>query len=234
VASRRKLTRKDLVRQDEFGSRLEQAAVYVVDHPQPFLLGIAGVVVVAVAAMGWTLYAGSRNESAQAALGSVIRAYHDLSAFESDEARYQAALAEANRVGETYGGLPAGRIARYYAALSHEGLGEIDEAVRLLGELAASSDAVIRPVARYALGQTYKRQQDFDRAIGVYQDLLESGEHSAPALVFEIAQLHEAAGRPAEARSSYESLLANYPESVYQPEAERALKRLGTADSGDA
>jgi predicted negative regulator of RcsB-dependent stress response len=226
--ARRKLSRKQLVEPDQITTRLEDAVDWVMDHPRPFLWGIGGVVVIAVALTGWTLYANSRDEGAQAALGEVIRAYNDVVTYESDVARYQATLTEALEVDEAYGGMQAGRIARYYAALSHDGLGEADEAVRLLEELSGSSDAAIRPVARFALGQILKQQGEFDRAIDVFEQLLDSGEYAGPAVLFEIGQSHEAAGRAAEARTYYDTLLVNHPDSAYQAAVERALRRLGT------
>jgi TolA-binding protein len=96
----------------------------------------------------------------------------------------------------------------------------------LLGDLAASSDVTIRPLARFALGQSFRKQGEFDRAIGVYQELLDSGEYAAPAVLFEMGQIQEAAGRPAEARTYYETLQANHPDSAYQAAVERALRRL--------
>ena len=226
--SRKKLSRKELVQKDEITNRLEQAVTYVLEHPQPFVWGIAIAVIVAVVATGWTLYASGRNEDAQVALASVIRAYNDTVTFESDEARYQATLGEAAQVTDAYGNLQAGQIARYYAALSHEGLGESGEAIRLLEELVASSDPAVRPIARFALGQSYKKQGQIDQAIGVYEGLLQSGDYAAPPVIFELAQLHEAADRRDQARTYYESLLADYPDSVYQPDAEKAVKRLNT------
>lgn len=233
ASSRKKLSRKELVQQDEITNWLEDSATWVVDHPRPLLWGIAAVIVVVIAATGWTLYARSRNESAQTALGSLIRTYHDLTTFESDEARYQETLIEAAAVEDSYGSLRAGRIARYYEALAHEGLGEMDEAILVLEELSASSDPTIRPIARFALGQAYKEQGDFDRAIGTYQELLESGEYSAPAVLFQLGELQEAADRPNEAESYYESLVAEHPGSVYEDQAQRALKRLRSGASED-
>lgn len=227
--ARKKLSRKDLVQQDEITNRLEHAAVWVVDHPRPFLWGIAGIIVVVIAATGWSLYARSRSEGAQMALGSVIRTYHNLAAYESEEARFQATLNEVALVEENYGGTQSARIARYYAALAHEGLGEIDDAVRMLEELGASGDASIRPIARFALGQVYKHQGQLEQAISVYRELLDSGEYAGDAVVFELAALHEASGSLDEAGTWYETLLADYPGSAYEPEAERALKRLATA-----
>jgi len=230
--ARKRLSRRELVREDEITSRLERVAVYVVDHPRPILWGIAAVAAIAIAATGWNLYAASRDEGAQSELGELIRTYHDLTTFESDDARYQATLLQATAIDEAYGSLPAGRIARYYAALGHEGLGETEEAVSLLEGLAESSDSAVEPLARFALGQLYKKGGQFDAAIDVYQELLDSGQYARVPLVFELAQLNEAVGRTEEARGYYDSILTNYSGSVYEAEAERALKRLTPADEG--
>ena len=232
--SRKKLSRKELVQKDEITVRLERGAEYVWDNPRPFLWGGALVLVVALAVAGWTVYSSRREAAGQLALASVIQAYNDTLTYASDDARYQATLSEANGVVAEYGGSSTALVARYYAALSHEGLGDLGESVRLLEELAASSDPAIRPVAQFALGQSFKKQGDFNRAIELYDALLASDEYAPETLVFELGQLHEAADRVAEARTFYESLIANYPGSVYQPEAERALKRIDTLGPGSA
>jgi tetratricopeptide (TPR) repeat protein len=231
--SRNKMSRKELVETDQITSRLEQSAMWVIDHPRPFIWGIAGVVGTIAVVAGWSLYASGRHEQAQLALGAVIRTFHNAAGFESEEARYQATLEEAVRVEEAFGGR-AGQIARYYAALSHEALGDTGETVRILEELAGSGHPTIRPPARFALGQTYTKEEQFDRAIEVYRTLLDSGEYASPPILFELAGLSEAAGRAAEALDFYESLMRDYPDSVYQPEAERAVKRLGAGGAGSA
>lgn len=232
--SRSKLSRKELVRKDEITSRLEQMAEYVWNNPQPFLWGAAVLVLGAAAVAGWSVWSASRASEAQAGLARVIQAYNDKTTFASDDARYEAALGAAVQVEEEYGGSSVGRIAQVYEALSHEGLGEADDAVRILEELAASDDPAIRPVAQFALGQSFKKQGEFDRAIALYQELLESGEYAPEPLVFELGQLNEAAEHIEEARTFYQSLLSNYPDSEYQTDAERALKRLDTFVAGNA
>lgn len=234
ASGRKRLSRKELVQQDQITSGLEEAVEWIMDHPRPFLWGIATVVVVVVLATGWTLYARSRNESAQVALGNVIRVYHDTASYESDLARFQATLNAAQGVEDTYGGMQAGRIASYYSALAHEGLGEDDEAVGILETLASSTDPTIRPLAAFALGQELRKQGNLERAMEVYQNLLDSGEYSPDVLLFELAGISEEAGRREEAENYYESLMSDYPDSVLQPEAEKALKRLRTTATGSA
>lgn len=234
AGGRKRLSRKELVQQDQITSGLEETVEWIMDHPRPFLWGIAAVVVVAVLATGWTLYARNRSETAQVALGNVIRVYHDIASYESEVARFQATLNAAREVEAAYGGLQAGRIASYYEALAHAGLGEDEEAVEILEALASSADPTIRPVAAFALGQNLRKQGELDRAIEVYQDLLDSGEYSPPILLYELGGLSEEAGHLEEAENYYESLLSDYSGSVLEPEVEKALKRLRTTGTGSA
>jgi TolA-binding protein len=232
--SRNKLSRKELVQKDEITARLEQGAEYIWDNPRPFLWGVSLVVLAGIAVAAWTVYSARREAASQIALAAVIQSYNDTLTFASDEARYQATVTEAMRVEQDYAGSSAEQVARYFRALSHEGLGETEEAVSLLEDLAGSSDPAIRPLARFALGQSLKAQGELDRAIQLYDDLLTAGEYAADTLVFELGQLHEAADRVDEARALYESLVSEYPGSVYQSEAERALKRIATTGPGSA
>jgi tetratricopeptide (TPR) repeat protein len=234
AGGKKRLSRKELVQQDQITSGLEDAVEWIMDHPRPFLWGIGAVIVVVVLATGWTLYARNRSESAQVALGNLIRVYRDMNSYDSDVARLQATLNAAREVEGAYGGLQAARIASYYEALAHEGLGEDEEAAEILEALANSTDPTIRPLAAFALGQNLRRQGNVDRAIEICRDLLDSGEYSAPVLLFELGGLSEEAGRLEEAENYYESIRSEYAGSVLEPEAEQALKRLRTTGSGRA
>ena len=228
--ARKKLTRRELVQKDEITSTLEQVTTFAVENRKPLLTIVAVVVVVIAVLVGWNVIAANREADAQSALSEVIRVYTDTTLAEGEE-RFQATLTEAQRVQDEYPNQTAAQIAQYYAALSHKGLGNSAEAVRLLRELIDSGDETIRQVARYALAESYKSNEEFENAITVYRELVDSDGYSKGAVLYELGRLHETISKPDEARDYYQSLVGEYPDSPFRVDADRALKRL--AETGE-
>ena len=228
--ARKKLTRRELVQKDEITSTLEQVTTFAVENRKPLLTIGAVIVVAATVLVGWNIFAANREANAQSALSEVIRLYTDTTLAEGKE-RFQATLTEAQRVQAEYPNQTAAQIAQYYAALSHKGLGNSSEAVRLLRELIDSGDETIRQVARYALAESYKSNEEFENAITVYRELVDSDGYSKGAVLYELGRLHETISKPDEARDYYQSLVGEYPDSPFRVDADRALKRL--AETGE-
>ena len=228
--ARKKLTRRELVQKDEITSTLEQVTTFAVENRKPLLTIVAVIVVAATVLVGWNIFAANREANAQSALSEVIRLYTDTTLAEGEE-RFQATLTEAQRVQAEYPNQTAAQIAQYYAALSHKGLGNSSEAVRLLRELIDSGDETIRQVARYALAESYKSNEEFENAITVYRELVDSDGYSKGAVLYELGRLHETISKPDEARDYYQSLVGEYPDSPFRVDADRALKRL--AETGE-
>ena len=93
-----------------------------------------------------------------------------------------------------------------------------------------------KPVARYALAESYKSNEEFENAITVYQELVDSDGYSQGAVLYELGRLHEIISKPDEARDYYQSLVGEYPDSPFRVDADRGLKRLAEAgeDSEEA
>jgi TolA-binding protein len=86
-------------------------------------------------------------------------------------------------------------------------------------------------VARYALAESYKTHGEVETAIAVYQELESSGGYSQGAVLYELGRLHEEISKPDEARSYYQRIVGEFPDSPFRDDVDRALKRLGTDDA---
>ncbi len=231
--ARKKLTRKEIVQKDEITSILESVTTYVVKHGKLIAIAV-GVVVVGIAVVVvLNLTAANREAAAQNALAEVIRIYSTITEETTDEQRFQATLVEAARVEADHPDQPAAQIARYYAGLSHDGLGNSSEAIGILTELGESGDEMVSQVARFALAETHKKQGDLESAIEAYQALADSGGYSQSAVLYELGRLYEAKSMPDEARGYYQSLVGEYPNSPFREDADRALRRLTGTDSSE-
>jgi tetratricopeptide (TPR) repeat protein len=227
------MTRKELVQKDDITSGLERVTNYVVEHGKPIAIGVAVVVVGIAIVVVLNVNAANREAAAQNALAEVIRIYSTVTEDTTDESRFQATLVEAARVEADHPDQPAAQIARYYTGLSHEGLGDYDQAIAILSELSDSGDEMVSPVARFALAESYKKQDNLERAIEVYQELADSAGYSQSAVLYELGRLYEATSMPGEARDYYQSVVGDYPDSPYRADADRALRRLELTDNAD-
>jgi tetratricopeptide (TPR) repeat protein len=231
--ARKKLTRKELVQKDDITSGLEWATTYVVEHAVPIGIGVGLVVVGIAIAVVLNVTAANREAAAQSALAEVIRIYSTITEDTTDEERFQAALVEAARVEADHPDQPAAQIARYYAGLSHEGLGDSDQAIAILTELGEAGDETVKQVALFALAESHKKEGDLESAIEVYQALADSGGYSPSAVLYELGRLYEATSKPEEARGYYQSLVGEYPDSPFRADADSALRRLTSTDASE-
>ena len=229
--ARKRLSRKELVQKDEITTTLETMTAFLLEHGKLLATGAGVVVAVVLVFVAWSVYAANREASSQSALAKVIAAFADTEGFDSDQQRFETALAQGQVVRDDYPNLRAGQIAEYYMALSHEGLGNTTESVRILRGLIETGDETIQQVARYALAESYKTHGELETAIAVFQELVDTAGYSQGAVLYELGRLHEAISKPEEARSYYRSIVGEYPDSPFRPDADRALERLGTEET---
>lgn len=226
---RKGLSRKELTEKDEITSKLELAAMFAVDNAKPFLTGAVVVVVAVVSFIGWNAYSARVEANSQMALGVVIETYNSVDG-QSDEMRFDSTIEEAALVQSEHPGTQAADIAQYYAALSHEGLGNTEESDRILRSLTDDGHESIRDNARFALAESFKKRDDLDAAISEYELLAESPDFPRGAILFELGRLHESVSQLDEALSYYQSLINEYQDSPFRNEADRAVRRIRIAE----
>src|SRR5687768_13935985 len=117
------MTRHELNAQDAITTKLQSFTEIALARKKEILLVAGALAVVVLAYLGWTFYSAGRNTDAQGQLALAISAYTDAT-LPTDQARYEKTIAEAQKTVDSYGSLPAGVIAKYYIALSKDGLGD--------------------------------------------------------------------------------------------------------------
>lgn len=223
--ARGRMSRKELTEKDDITSALETAVSFGFEHRRA-ILNAAGVVLIVILALtGWTLYSASVEAAAQNALGDVLVAYNTVVAGDT-EARLLNTISAAERVATEHSGTQAALVARYYAAIAHDEMGNTGQADGLLTELVDSDDPTIRDQARFARAEMFKERGDLEQAIAEYEILADSGDYSRSAVLFELGRLHEAVSMPEEAIEYYETLTVEYPTSPYRQDADRSIRRI--------
>jgi tetratricopeptide (TPR) repeat protein len=220
------MSRHELKSQDEITSTLQRFTESAYNRKKEIVTALSVVAVVAAIVLGWVLYSANRNANAQAKLSNAINVYNDAN-IPTDKERYERTLAEAQKTYDMYSSTSIGPIAKYYVAISRDGLGDTAGAVQTLEEVITTDDAAVRSVAQFALGGIHKRNGDYAKAIEVYRQLADSGGYSKSAVTFELAELYEANNQLDQAKEYYQRVISEFPDSPFRTRTDQALKRLG-------
>jgi tetratricopeptide (TPR) repeat protein len=205
------------------------------------------VAIVVVGALGFTTFQERRKAGAEKAFAEALDTFHapvvaELPPgaerptglqFATPAEKYQKAAAAFDGVERRYGSLPAGRRARYYAALCRIEMGDYTEAEKALDKLAAESEksSLESSLARLGLADLYRRRGETDKAVAAYRALVDDASLSFPRdhVLMSLASTLEEARRTKEARASYRRLTEEFPASIFLSEARRRADDLQTA-----
>jgi len=235
------------IKRDELVTGMERAALWVRAHRDEVRATLIGVAVVVVGAFGYTTFQGRRTASAEKAFADAFDTFHAPVAaevppgaekpvglqFATPAEKYQKAAAAFDGVERRYGSLPAGRRARYYAALCRVELSDYAEAEKALDKLVADTDrtSLESGLARLALADLYRRRKETDKAVAAYRALADDASLAVPRdhVLMSLASTLEEAHRAKEARASYQRLTEEFPGSVFLSDARRRADDLQTA-----
>jgi predicted negative regulator of RcsB-dependent stress response len=221
----RRITRKQL-KQDEFISTADSMVHWVIANWRPFVFGLAALCVVVVAWWAGTRWTGSRAERASYLLHQASAAV-DEATQGGDAAAAEAKLQE---VIDRYGRSEQADMARVLKARLRIDRNDLDGARTLLVEVSErrGGDAIGRVATldlvhlQVATGQASEVAPQLEAMV--------SGEDlrlPRDAALYELGQLFVANEDPARARSYYQRLVDEFPESPYRAQASQRLAELG-------
>ena len=228
----RRITRKQLKKDDEFVSAAEVIFRWIADNARPLAAGVAGVCVVALLWWGINGWMNARTDDASLLL------YHATKTFEGDAAAgsfvpagdLEAAEAEFQQVIDSYGRSEQADMARLYLARIALSRGQTDEARTALVELAQKrGDDLVGRLAnldlinlRIASGQGTEVAKDLEA--------MATGQKTGlprDAALYRLGELLVEEGQPAKAKPYFETLIEEFPESPYLVGARQRLAELG-------
>jgi predicted negative regulator of RcsB-dependent stress response len=228
----RRITRKQLKKDDEFVSAAEVIFRWISDNAKPLAAAIAAVCVIGLlwwAVSGWM---GARTDDASLLL------YHATMTFEGEAAPgsiapagdIEAAEVEFQQVIDSYGRSDQADMAKLYLARIALSRGEMEEARTALVELAQKrGDDVVGRLAnldllnlRIASGQGTEVAAELEamvtgRSTGLPRD----------AALYRLGELYVEEGEPEKARSYLEMLVEEFPESPFVTGARQRLLEIG-------
>jgi len=231
-----RLTRKEIkqdIRKDEVQHFLGDLILRIEERPT-FYLGLLGVVLALIAgASGIYALMGSRETSANAALGKAIKIYSapiDEKAAKPDDASAPSFATEAARTAkakeafaEVGSGAPE-EIAGLYEAEMALREGDKAKARKIWEDYVKGhqGDALAMTV-RVNLIQLDREEGKGEQLVEQLQKELDSSKKSLPedVLLYQLARTREVLGQKEEAKKLYQRILDEYPTSAYTGDARR-------------
>lgn len=190
------------------------------------VFGIGGVLALAIVGFAaYNYYITDQNQTAQEEL------FQAQFYFDSDSLGL-ALNGDGNSYGfleimDEFPGTKAANLASFYAGASYLKLGNFDLAVRNLKEFS-SSDYLLQGRAYSLIGDAYMEQDDFSNAIEYYNKAVDYKKNDSftPIYLKKLAIAQEQNGNLSAAASTYESIIADYPNAPEANDAKKQKSRL--------
>ncbi len=222
MATRHKISRKELKQPDEFQTVFETAALFFDLHVTEVLLGAAALLVIVAIALSFFYYEARRGRAASARFDQALS--------EIQGGKYEAAEKELSSLAADEPHRAVGRLANLYLANAY--LAQKDPAKAreaLLRYLAADDASVFRGAALDDLAVTYEELGDYKQAEETYRQAsaIEGPEQARADLG--MARMLQKQGKRDEAVAVYRDFLAQHPYAPERTLVTETLAELGAS-----
>ncbi|MEM1041735.1 MAG: hypothetical protein AAGI91_03815 [Bacteroidota bacterium] len=225
------VSRRQELREDKVITAYARTMTMAEDNKGLLIAAAAGIVVIFLGVLGFTLYQGGQSDRADDVLGAILPAYESGSFQEALDGTPEAlGLLD---IADDYASTEAGNLARFYAAGALFELGRYDEAAAmyadyngadLLGASALAGQAAIAEINgdHGGAGNLYRR------AARAYESAA-----TAPAYYLDAARNFEAAGDYGAARAAYEAIAEDYDNAPEAADLAVYTARLDALENGE-
>ena len=219
VRSRKRITRKDIRRPDQFITLTSRVFGYFKEHRVKIFVALGLVIALAFGIWGWQLNQSKQNRLASQAYASALEAFHD--------GKFQTALDLLDRV-NAYRSPSYQRLAILYRANSHIGLKQPKDAVPLLEDFLSRTpkNSYLRQLALTNLGYAHEMANQCKEAISAYDQAANIDGPQKEQAFLSKARCTTTLGQFSEAVKLYREYLATYPGSVRVMEIPRRIQEL--------
>lgn len=228
----RRITRKQLKQDDEFVSAAEWIFRWVANNVKPILAGIGAVCAIGLIWWGTNSWLGAREGEASILLNHAVMTFEGEGVPGSPlpVGDVDAAEAEFLQVVESYGRSDQADMARLYLARIALGRGETDEARSALVNLRDKhADDIIGSVATLDLIDLRVASGQGAEIAGELEAMVTGQNPALPpdAALSKLGEIFVAEGDVERARTYFERLIEEFPESPYLAGAQQRLAELG-------
>lgn len=201
------------LKEDKFVQATSTSLGWIELHRAQVIRASIAAVVVLIAIVGGTIFYEHRSAQAAVALGQALEVYNsplrqpgepEDGSYKTIAERAQAANSQFAAVAGQYGGLEAGRTARYFLGLTDIDLGKNAEAEANLKQVAGSYHKDVASLAKIALAGLYVQTGKTTQAIDLYKELIAKPTDTVPASAaqLQLAQVYETTD-PQQAKQIY-------------------------------
>jgi predicted negative regulator of RcsB-dependent stress response len=240
VVGKTHLTRRELLKQDEFLISVTGTWVYIREHAHELLIGACAVVGVTVIVLGIFWFVKNRRGVSNEEISSAIQLYNSPliteqsvsrpteRVFATAQEKYAAAEREFARLSRKYSG-KTGQTATYYDALCKYHLGDATTAIQQLSTLTKGDQGEIGALAKFALAEIYAAQKNTTQVTTLLQQLIDNPATTVPKLtaMMALAEYHEQNNNKEAAIQLYKKIQMEFPSSSVQGEVSSRLADLG-------
>ena len=219
-------SREGDLREDNLTDAYVRSASFFDEHRTVIVAVVVGLVVLALAVIGFRAWRATQSEEAQRLLGAILVEY--------ERGNWQAALDGTDtapgllEIADEYGSTATGEQATFFAADALFQLGRMDEALAMFEDY--DGGGLLEASALAGQAAIYEVQGDAARAGGLYERAagVYASPAAGPAYLLDAGRAYLAASDPEAARGVLQRVLDEFGDT---PEAELAQAELGRAEA---
>jgi tetratricopeptide (TPR) repeat protein len=204
----RKIVKKKLKEPDEFITLTERTYLFLKRHAKPVGAGVMIVLVLILAVVFYQRWEKKKEGNAYQLFTLAMETYQAASTpyKEGSPEQYRNVLEKFGEVIAKFPGTSAGKLSILFKGNLDLRLGEFDEAIKAYNAFLqkAGKEKLYRIFALEGLGYSYEGKKDYEKALSVYQKILEFGED------FQLADAYLGMGRCCEKLGKNKEALENY------------------------
>jgi predicted negative regulator of RcsB-dependent stress response len=203
---------------------------------------VIGLVLVAVAVIGYFLWRGRVEARAHTLLAEALIVEEARigpppapgqpatgMSFTTEREKHQAALTKFKIVADEYPSTDAGLFARYREGTTFMALGVPASAVQSYQQVIdRGGDSLYAQMARLGLAEAQAQTGQYDQAITTFKDLSQQKDGQVPVdgVLMRLGRTYLDAGKRTEAEQTFNRLVQEFPESPFTGDARRELDQL--------
>jgi TolA-binding protein len=201
-----------------------------------------GVIVVAVAVMGYFAWQSRVEGNAGAMLADAVIVSDARvgpppapgtpatgPSFPTEREKYEATAAKFKAVADQYPSSDSGLFARYREGATQMALGNTKEAAAAYQQVVDRAGAgLYGQMAKLGLAEAQAREGQFDSAINTYKGLADNKDGPLPVdgILMQLGRTYLEAGKSTEAQQTFNRVVEEFPESPFSGDARKELESL--------
>ncbi|HZO83157.1 MAG TPA: tetratricopeptide repeat protein [Candidatus Binataceae bacterium] len=225
MATRRKLSRKELKQPDEFQTVVETVSTFLELHLREVLLATGALIVIAAVVLGVYYYEARRARLAGERFAQALSQLEQRQYPAAEEALGRLAADESHRA--------VGRLANLYLAsayLAQKEPAKARDALRTY--LDRGGDSIFRDTALNNLAVAYEQLGDYKQAADAYREAAKLAGPGQARAELGAARMLLKEGKRGDAIAAYRAFVSAHPFAAERESVRETLARLGVAPPG--